>query len=223
MQFTYHKDAGTQNLKIDGDLHKYLFKVRRHGQNENFIFRNLFDDYIYRYEVINISKKDANLVLLDSEKNIIENEVKLHIAWCKIDFKSIEKVLASLNEMGVEKITFIDCEYSQRNSKINFEKIEKILINSSQQCGRSSIIKIDTCESIDRFLELYPDTYMFNFSKNKIDTVKSQIKTIMVGCEGGFNSNEVDKFKSEKIVGITSSMILRSESAVSVVAAKIIL
>ena len=68
-----------------------------------------------------------------------------------VDPKIVEKSIASLNELGVDKITFIYCEYSQKNFKPNFEKLEKLLINSSSQCGRSSIIKLDSCNSLKEF------------------------------------------------------------------------
>jgi 16S rRNA (uracil1498-N3)-methyltransferase len=223
MQYVYHENAGVDTLVIDGELHKYLFKVRRKDAQNDLIFRNLNDKYIYRYEVVNISKRDANLKLIDSEEKIVEPQKQLHIAWCKIDYKSIEKVIASLNEMGVSKITFIECEYSQRNIKINFEKLKRLLINSSQQSGRSSIIELDYCESLEKFRELFPDAYMFNFSQKQIDTCKTQIETIIIGCEGGFSQSEVEKFDSDKIVGINSDLILRSESAAMVVASKILL
>ena len=46
----------------------------------------------------------------------------------------------------IKSLLFID--YSQKNFKINIEKIEKILINSSCQCGRSNIIKLDVCKTL---------------------------------------------------------------------------
>ena len=43
---------------------------------------------------------------------------KLHIGWCVIDPKTVEKYIASLNEIGVDKITFIYADYSQKISKL---------------------------------------------------------------------------------------------------------
>ena len=222
MQFTYHENSGDDILKVDGELHKYLFKVRRHTKDKNIYFRNLKDDTLYSYEVLDIGKRDASLQLVNSEIRIIEAQKKLHIGWCKIDFKSIEKVIASLNEMGVDKITFIECEYSQRNEKINFDKLQRLLINSSQQCGRSSIITIETCGSIEEFSKHNPNSYVFNFSNNNINDHIKEIDTIILGCEGGFSKDEVDRFSSEKIVGIKSNLILRSESAAITLASKLI-
>ncbi|MGB3750362.1 MAG: 16S rRNA (uracil(1498)-N(3))-methyltransferase [Arcobacteraceae bacterium] len=222
MQFTYHKDSGSQTIEIEAELHKYLFKVRRHSTEDTLYFRNLLDKKIYSYQVQNIDRRKTTLLLISSEEKLIEPQKEMHIGWCKIDPKSIEKVIASLNELGVKKITFINCEFSQRKYTINYEKLEKLLINSSQQSGRSSIIELEECESLDLFLEKNPDTYMFNFSKNLLDDHKNTVKTIVIGCEGGFSNDETAKVDQNKIVGIESNLILRSETAVVTIASKIV-
>ncbi len=114
MQFTYHQNTGESILTIEAELHKYLFKVRRHSIEENLFFRNLNDKNLYQYKVQDTNRRKTILELVSFEEKIIEPNRELHIGWCLIDFKSIEKVIASLNELGVTKITFIDCEYSQK-------------------------------------------------------------------------------------------------------------
>lgn len=223
MQFIYHKDSSQELLKIDGELHNYIFKVRRQDKDKHIFFRNLVDDFIYEYEVEYVDKKVATLHLISKEIKIVKAKKKLHIGWCKIDFKNIEKVIASLNEIGVDKITFIECEYSQRNIAINFDKLERLLQNSSSQSGRSDMIKLEYVKNLDEFLKQYPNSYLFNFSDNNIGNYKDTIETIVLGCEGGFSKKEVEKFSSDKIVGVDSDIILRSETAISVIASKIII
>ena len=64
---------------------------------------------------------------------------------------------------------------------------------------------------------------MFNFSKNHILSKKDEIDTIVIGCEGGFESEEIALFDEEKIVGVDSDIILRSETAAAAAAAAILL
>ena len=222
MQFTFHENAKEQVLKIDGDLHKYLFKVRRHDSSKNIYFRNLIDNFIFEYKIVSTSRRDTILELVSKEEKIIKPKKYLHIGWCIIDFKNMEKVIASLNEIGVSKITFISCEYSQRNTKINYDKLNKILINSSSQSGRSDILVFDEVNSLEEFISLYPDTYMFNFSTNNINSSINDIKTIVLGCEGGFSTQEIEALTQDKIVGVESNMIMRSETAIISIASKIL-
>ncbi len=221
MQYTYHKDSSAETIEIEAELHKYLFKVRRHNIDEDLYFRNLEDKNIYRYRVQSINRRKTVLSLQGNEEKIVEPQKELHIGWCKIEPKSIEKVIASLNELGVTKITFINCEFSQNKYTINYEKLEKLLINSSQQSGRSSIITLEESDSLKTFLSENKESYMFNFSKNLVDDFKNDIKTIVIGCEGGFSDEEIALVEKQKIVGIDSSLILRSETGVITLASKI--
>ena len=223
MQFTYDEFCGTDILEIKDDVYNYLIKARRHKIDDEIYFRNLKDNNIYLYKINNIDKKRAILNLISSEEKILLNERKLHLGWCVVDPKTVEKYIASLNEMGVEKITFIYADYSQKNFKINIEKLEKILINSSSQCGRSNIIKLEVSQNIEQFIKENEDTYFLDFSTVCIDNKIDEIKTIIIGCEGGFSKKEREKFNIENVVGFNSNLILRSETAIVSTGAKILL
>lgn len=223
MQFVYHEQSGSSSLNIEDELYKYLIKVRRHNINESIYFRNLLDTKQYEYKIESIAKKSALLTLVNEEINCIENPQNIHLGWCVVDTKTIEKELPYLNELGVKKISFIYADYSQKNFKLNFEKYTKILINSSQQCGRSSLIELEVFKSMDDFLKAYPNSYMFNFSQKYLDSCTDDIQTIVVGCEGGFSKREIELFEASKVVGVKSQLILRSETAVTVVCSKLLI
>lgn len=177
MQFTYHEQASENNIKISGDLHKYLFKIRRQDSKQSIYLRNLIDQNIYEYKILNINKNDTSLELISKLYKEVLPYRGIHLAWCVIDPKNIEKNIASLNEIGVNKITFIKCKYSQNKYKINYVKLNKLLINSSCQCGRSNIIQLDEIDSFENFIKIYPNTFMFNFSSNNILNQKDNIIT----------------------------------------------
>lgn len=223
MLYLYHKEAGASTLTLTGEEHRYLFKVRRHKANEKLHLRNLKDAYLYTYEVISINKRSVVLSLLSKEMHEIQPLRSLHIGWCVIDTKNIEKILPSLNEIGVEKITFIYCQRSQKSFKLDLKRLNKILINSSQQSGRSKMMVLEMTDNLDSFLKKYPESYMLNFSHTSIDTVRENIETLIIGCEGGFTDDECALFAEHKIVGFSTPLVLKSESAACAVAAKILL
>ncbi|PRN00777.1 16S rRNA (uracil(1498)-N(3))-methyltransferase [Aliarcobacter cryaerophilus] len=223
MQFIYNKNAKNNLLKIEDENYNYIVKARRHKLDDILDFRNLEDDFLYSYKISQIDKKSLFLNLLKKEEKIIENSKKIHLAWCIVDPKTIYENIASLNELGVDKITFVYSDFSQKNFKINFEKLEKILINSSSQCGRSSIIKLDIYKNIDTFIADNPDTYFLDFSQTSIDSKVSDIKTLMIGTEGGFSKRERELFNKNFIVGFSSNLILKSQTAIISATSKIIL
>jgi len=221
VQFVYHENSSDELLTLDGEFYNYLIKVRRHNINETIWFRNMKDDFLYEYKIESISKRDAKLLLVNSVEKKVEATQESHLAWCVVDTKTIEKTLPFLNELGIKKLSFVYADYSQKNFKLNFEKYNKILINSSQQSGRSSLMELKLFKSVDEFLKIYPKSYMFNFSQNTVDE-QTDIQTIIIGCEGGFSKREIALFESSKIVGIKTNLILRSETAVTLVGSKLL-
>ncbi len=222
MLYLYHAEAGRPQLTLSGDEHRYIFKVRRHKADDTLYLRNLKDGLLYRYLITFIDKRSATLLLQESTALEVKASKLLHIGWCIIDPKSIEKVLPSLNEMGVGKITFIYCKRSQKSFKPDFKRLEKILLNSSQQSGRSVMMELEMGEDLKSFLEKYPQSKLLNFSENNFIS-NSEIETIVIGCEGGFHEDEMALFAPEDIVGFDTPLILKSESAACAAASRLLL
>jgi len=219
MLYLYHKEAGKPQLTLTGDEHRYIFKVRRHKAEDILYLRNLEDGLLHTYVVSYLDKRSVILVHQGSRTLDVKAKHTLHIGWCVIDPKNIEKVLPSLNEMGVAKITFIYCKRSQKSFKPDFKRLEKILLNSSQQSGRSEMMQLEMVEDLESFLAMYPNSRMLNFSENNFVS-NAAFDSIVIGCEGGFHDEEVLLFKKENIVGFDTPLVLKSESAVCAVASK---
>jgi 16S rRNA (uracil1498-N3)-methyltransferase len=220
--YLYNALSGQPSLILEGDDHRYIFKVRRHKVDDTLYLRNLEDGLIHRYLITQMDKRSATLILQESKTLEVKAKHDLHIGWCVIDPKSVEKVLPSLNEMGVAKITFIYCDRSQKSFKPDFKRWEKILLNSSQQSGRSVMMEMAIAESLEAFLSTNPDSYLLNFSEHTLSS-EMAVGTIVIGCEGGVTEKEMALFSSEKIVGFDTPLVLKSESAVCAVASKILL
>lgn len=223
MIYIYDANAGEQNLTLKGERYKYLIKVRRHKEGERIAFRNLKDvKTLHLYELKDVGARSAVLELLSSEVLEVKAEKRLHIAWCVIDSKSVEKVLASLNEIGVAKISFIYCQRSQKNFKPDFKRYERILEASNQQCGRTQMMEFDIYKNIADFIEEFPDTKVFDFSQNVLGS-EAAFERVLIGCEGGFSDAEKSLLAKQDVFRLNTPMILRSESAVMAVASKILL
>jgi len=220
MQYLYRADSKNPYIKLEGDDFRYIAKVRRHKIGDIVCIRNLKDRYIYKYKIESITKKMATLTLIEQKESIVGVQKELNIGWCIVEPKIIERTLPSLNEIGVKSITFIYCKRSQKNFKLDFKRLEKILINSSQQCGRDNILELNIVNRLEEFIALYPDAKLLNFSKNPI---KSDITTVIVGCEGGFSSEETALFKQEDIIGFSTPIILKSQTAICSIASKILI
>ncbi|MCW8839128.1 MAG: 16S rRNA (uracil(1498)-N(3))-methyltransferase [Thiovulaceae bacterium] len=223
MIYIFDENAGDEVLTLKGETHKYLIKVRRHKTGDEIAFRNEDDiKILHKYKIESVESKKAILTLKESVSHEVKAKKDLHIGWCKIDAKSIEKVLPSLSEIGVNKITFIECERSQRNIKLDFKRFERILHASMQQCGSTQKIEFDTSSSLEEFIKQNPEAKVFDFVEKTLDEVKN-ISTVIIGCEGGFSENEREFLKALEVFRLDTPMVLRSESAVIAVASKLLL
>nr|WP_275846266.1 16S rRNA (uracil(1498)-N(3))-methyltransferase [Sulfurimonas sp. SAG-AH-194-I05] len=216
-------EAPSEVLKLKGELFKYLIKVRRHSLHDTIAFRckeNL--EVLYSYEIIKIDNRELELHQVRYEVKHVVAKKSLHVAWCVIDIKSIEKVLASLSEIGVSKISFITCERSQSNFKTDFKRFSRILEASMQQSGRSTYIEFDSYKSISSFVTVFPHVKVFDFTTKTLDDY-ADVSTVLIGCEGGFSKSERLFLNDKDVFRLDSPMVLRSESAVVSVASKILL
>ena len=219
MQFLYDERAGETSLSLCGENYKYLFKVRRLREGDSIFVRNLCDDILYRYKIVSINKKEAFLELLESLYDE-QRRKDFHLLWCMIDPKAMEKTLPMLNQIGVSKITFIYCERSQKNFKIDHQRIQKILINSCQQCGRGDLMEIEIAENLETILQKYENINVLDFGGAK---KWESIGKVLVGCEGGFSEYERELLKNCNKIAFDTDFILKSETAAVSIASKLLI
>lgn len=222
MKFLLHNDVGADELIISGEDYKYLIKVRRHSSGDLIAFRSrdrLSEEYRYRLE--RTDGRNAYFTLQGHHNAPCESERKLHIGWCLIDPKTIEKTLPMLTELGVAKITFIHCRRSQQNFRLDFERFSRIMESSIMQCGRTSLIELSEAPNLSTFLKAHPEAVIFDFGGEPLGTDKS-IDTVVIGCEGGFDESERKQFADHRIRLFPSPMILRSETASVAIASRLL-
>ena len=223
MIYLFDANAGKERLVLKGETHKYLVKVLRHSVGDILHLRNKDSiETLHLYEIVSIEGRSLTLHLIESKRNEINPQKKLHLGWCIIESKSIEKMLPSLNEIGVSRISFIYCERSQKNFKPDFKRFERILEASMQQSGRTHTMELDTYKNVHQFIEEFPETKVFDFSDMVLEG-DSNFEQVLIGCEGGFSQDEKEFLKSQDVFRLNTPMILRSESAVMAVSSKILL
>ncbi|WP_300369272.1 16S rRNA (uracil(1498)-N(3))-methyltransferase [Hydrogenimonas sp.] len=218
MQFLYHPDAGLPDITIEGEAYRYIFKVRRHREGERIALRNLRNDYLYFYRIDRVTRREAELMFEEKEERTVMPDKKVHVGWCIVDPKTVEKTVPTLNELGVVKISFLYCERSQKHFKIDLERLKRILINSSQQCGRSRMMELEILDSVETYFERYPESAVLDFGGESLPC-DGGVGPILIGCEGGFSEMERKFFENRTIYGLHTPLILKSESAVCTVAA----
>ncbi len=224
MIFFFHKNSGEKKLVLTNTDYHSLVRVRRKKIGESIEMRNLTDEKKYTYIIDKIEKRKVFLSLTSVEKIIhssSSDEKNIHLFWGICDAKTIYATLPILNQLGVAKISFIECERSQGNIYLSSEKIKNILIASCEQCGRNDILPTEIL-SFSEVLIQYPNILICDFNGEKFSSSDS-LSQIFIGPEGGFSLNEKKMFNKKNVRTFSSENVLRSETACIVIASSFLI
>ena len=203
--------------KLDKSQSHYLTKVMRVKENEVFSLFNKEGEW--EAKILGISK---SIVEFKTTKQLRqkENTKELWLAFSPIKSNYQNFMIQKATELGVTKFLPIIFDRTVVR-KINKERLEKIVIEASEQSSRINVPSIESPQTLDIFLKKNSMDLIFtdlNSDNIKVDKSKLTDKPvcIIIGPEGDFSEGERDKilsFKGVQSVKINEN-ILRSETAV---------
>ena len=203
--------------KLDKSQSHYLTRVMRVKENEFFSLFNKEGEW--EAKILGISK---SIVEFKTTKKLRqkENTKELWLAFSPIKSNYQNFMIQKATELGVTK--FIPIIFDRTVvRKINKTRLEKIVIEASEQSNRINVPSFAIPQNLDNFLKKNSMDLIFtdlNSKKNKVDKSKLTDKPVcvIIGPEGDFSETERDKilsFKGVQPVKINEN-ILRSETAV---------
>lgn len=148
------------------------------------------------------------------------NAKGIHLAWAVVDPKTLEKTLPFLNELGVEKLSFVWTHRSQRNFAPNLPRLEKIAINSSCQCGRTDLMRFEVFASLREFLSAYPNASYLDFGGK--ERLANPPMPLLIGAEGGFAREDLETLRGQRSFCLDHALTLKSQTAIIAAAASFI-
>ena len=203
--------------KLDKSQSHYVSKVMRIKKSEVF---SLFN-----------SSGEWEAIILDISKNIVEfyitkqlrqkeNSKELWLAFSPIKSNYFNFMIQKATELGVTKFLPIIFDRTIVR-KVNKERLEKVIIEATEQSNRINIPTIEEPQSLDSFLNNNKTDLIFtdlNTTNKKIDLnqLTSNPTCVIIGPEGDFSEEERDQilnYKGVQPIKINEN-ILRSETAV---------
>ena len=215
----FFSDTLSANMidKLDKNQSHYLSKVMRVKENEVFSLFNKEGEW--EAKVLGIFK---NIVEFKIIKQLRQKETtkELWLAFSPIKSNYQNFILQKATELGVTKFLPIIFDRTVVR-KINKDRIEKIVIEASEQSNRINVPTIEEAQDLNGFLKKNSMNLIFtdlNSNIKKIDKSKFTDKPvcIIIGPEGDFSETEREKilsFKGVQPIKINEN-ILRSETAV---------
>jgi 16S rRNA (uracil1498-N3)-methyltransferase len=172
--------------------------------------------------LLSINKKACEVEV----KKIIRQEEKkafyLHIAIAPTkNISRIEWFLEKATEIGIDEITPIYCEHSERKT-VRLDRLAKIVLSATKQSIKATLPLLNEPLSLTNFLEKESGEekkFIAWCEHDDQDHLKDNYQegesvTILVGPEGGFSLPEVELAKSNGFIPVSlGKSRLRTETA----------
>jgi len=215
----FFKESLSINLsaKLDKSQSHYVSKVMRVKVGGVFSLFNSSGEW--EAKILSISK---NIVEFNITKQLRQKEStkELWLAFSPIKSNYFNFMIQKATELGVTKFLPIIFDRTIVR-KINKERLEKVIIEASEQSNRLNVPSIEEPQSLKNFLDKEKIDLVFtdlNSKNKKIDLEKltSNPTCVLIGPEGDFSEEEREQILAlEGVQPIRiNKNILRSETAV---------
>ena len=226
------KNIQGELAQIEGEVFHHVFGVCRQelGSKFELITEN---SVAYLVEVIQVGKKAAQAKVIERRPIPALPIPHIHLALSIPRFPVMDAVVEKSVEMGIHSIHpyFSDYSFVRKNSSVPENKQErwkKIVIAASQQCGRGELMSINEPIPLENILADFNRTKgrlgLFSYEGDAKKMIREYLQSVprsgltevwvFVGSEGGFSTQEVQKFQSLGMEPVTlGQQILRVETA----------
>ena len=201
--------------KLDKSQSHYLSKVMRVNTGEKFSLFNQNGEWEAK-----IDKIIKGIVEFSISKKIRSNtnEKEIWLAFAPIKLNYLNLMIQKATELGVTRFTPI---LTNRTivRKINEKRVNKIIVEASEQSNRLKVPQLDEIIKLDDFLKFNQKTNIIfgdlNTNNNKLNIKSTEPLCILIGPEGDFTTQEREKIlKLKNIIPLKiNENILRSETA----------
>ncbi len=220
MQLFYDPDFHLNNFTLNAVESKHCIKVLRHSKGDKISVLN-GNGSIYSAEITDANPKACKLAIIKEIKEERRN-YSLHIAVAPTkNIDRFEWFLEKSTEIGIEQITPIICEHSERKV-IKPERLEKIITAATKQSLKAYRPILNPVICYSDFIEKeFTDDNKYiahcSDSPKELLNICYQPNTnalILIGPEGDFSLSEIEKALKKDYVAISLGKArLRTETA----------
>ena len=213
----FFKESLSLNLisKLDKSQSHYLSKVMRINIGQGFSLFNQSGEWQAKIKEIN---KGIVKFLVMKKLRSANNERDVWLAFAPIKLNYLNLMIQKATELGVTKFIPIITERTIVR-KLNDKRLNKIIIEASEQSNRLKVPKLEKILKLNEFLRLNQNTSIIfgdlNTDNSKINFKSSGPLCILIGPEGDFTLKERENIlKLKKLIPLKINQnILRSETA----------
>ena len=182
-------------------------------------------EYEYLTEIIQISKKEVFVKILEKKEDSYSLNVNIDVAMGILKNDKMNLAIQKLTEIGVNKISPLKTERVVVKINEKKEKWDVVVREALKQCRGIKFTEITPVKKLAEIDYSKYDKIIFAYensdeSKSLSEIIEKEDKNILyiIGPEGGITQEEVDFLKNNKAIEISlGKRILRAETAAIVV------
>ena len=212
-------DKDTNEFTFDKEESKHIVKVLRKLEGSILHITN-GKGFLFICEIILASEKKCVVTIKESQFTEARNfRIHMVVAPTKMNDR-YEWFLEKAAEIGVDEITPIICDHSERKI-IKTERFDKILISAMKQSNQMYLPVLNEPIKLTDFLSKEISGQKFIAHCEETDKVelkdrieKQQHYTLLIGPEGDFSTNEINKALASGYLPVAlGNTRLRTETA----------
>ena len=219
----FHNQELTKNSKqftFDKTESNHIVKVLRKKEYDTVFITN-GKGLLFKAEIISANNKKCLVNIIAVEEITKPWEYYLHIAIAPTKLNDrFEWFLEKATEIGIDEITPIICEHSERKVLKN-ERMEKIIFSASKQSLKYHFPKLNEPVSFSEFINGTFEGQLFIAHCEETDKklLKTEIQphqkvTVLIGPEGDFSIKEIQQSLNKKFIPVSlGNSRLRTETA----------
>ena len=203
------------NSTLDKSQSHYLSKVMRINIGKSFSLFNQSGEWEAKVE--NIDKGIVEFLVIKKLRSA-NREKEIWLAFAPIKLNYLNLMIQKATEIGVTRFIPLLTERTIVR-KLNEKRINKIIIEASEQSNRLKVPSLDKLTKLDTFLKSNQNANIIfgdlNTNNKKIDVKNKNPLCVLIGPEGDFSLKEREGIlKLKNIIPLKiNDNILRSETA----------
>jgi 16S rRNA (uracil1498-N3)-methyltransferase len=201
--------------KLDKSQSHYLVRVMRASIGESFSLFNQSGEW--GAKIIEITKGIVEFSITKKLRSP-DNKRNIWLAFAPIKLNYLNLMIQKATELGVTRFIPILTERTIVR-KLNQKRINKIIVEASEQSNRLKVPVLDEIIKLDNFLKDNQKTTIIfgdlNTKNIKLNFNSKEPLCVLIGPEGDFSPREREKvLKFENVIPLKiNENILRSETA----------
>ena len=220
MNLFYAPNINGQFYDLDKEESRHIVRVLRKRQGDTIHFTD-GKGWFYETVISEIDSKSCTVEILKKHEGDDRRPFKIHIAIAPTKNNDrLEWFLEKTTEIGIDEITPIICDHSERKV-VKTERLNKVITSAVKQSLKSFHPKLNEQISLKEFLNTNFEGQKFIAYIDKDVTLElsESIKPgedilILIGPEGDFRPEEVELAKQKAFIPVSlGKSRLRTETA----------